>query len=196
MNTKYEYDWRKVTKQMILKTTCWIINHAVKNRNSFWWSWWTCCKNVEKIFDQCFQLGIEITKHQNLFWMSIKSFINLTIVHETKIHSFFAKQIFWAIISDTFWLFEHSVWWRTFLMMKLGQTWCPYPDFNVKHLFKVQRMKNPCSSECFLWQTRVLIISIPCLNIYSLKMTTKKMMMKSTWSWKNSMPIWMVFSLV
>ena len=32
---------------MILKTTCWIINHAVKNRNSFWWSWGTCCKNVE-----------------------------------------------------------------------------------------------------------------------------------------------------
>ena len=70
---------------------------------------WNFIKSVKKNFDERSQLGQKITKFQNLCRTPINFFLKHTIVHETKFHSFFAKQIFWALSSDTFWHFEHSV---------------------------------------------------------------------------------------
>ena len=69
---------------------------------------WNFSKSVKTNFDEHSQLGQKITKFQNLCRTPINFFLKHTIVHETKFHSFFAKQIFWALSSDTFWHFEHS----------------------------------------------------------------------------------------
>ena len=86
-------------------------------------------KNAKKYFDLWPKLGLKITKSQNLCRISIELFLKHTIVHETKFHSFFVKQIFWAIISDTFWLFEHSV-----LGSGLFTTVWKFEDFSVTQI--------------------------------------------------------------
>ena len=99
-------------------------------------------KMPKKKFDLWPKLGLKITKSQSLCRISIELFLKHTIVHETKFHSFFAKQIFWAIISDTFWLFEHSengsFDYHFFFVFKV---WIPYVMMTRLALMETMKLK-------------------------------------------------------